>query len=95
MEFYPDDALAGAALVLSIILLLVSSASYARARARRLLLPVGAYAAVLAVSAWQVLGAASSSAPPREFNLAVSLVEFVALIVLALLWLSRGGRRKK
>ena len=93
MDLYAEDMLAAAGLVLSATLTIISGISFARSRSGRLLVPLGAGLAVLMATrlAKQGGGGAFSSGPPGPWDLPVSAMLLVIVIILTIVWLA-GGR---
>ncbi|MBM4248913.1 MAG: hypothetical protein FJ149_05685 [Euryarchaeota archaeon] len=91
MDLYAEDVLAASSLVLSAALVLLAGMAYARARSVRLLIPLGAGAAVLAVSGLLTVRGAFSTGEPGALDLPLSAALLAVIVILTVVWLA-GGR---
>ena len=94
MSVYIEDAMVGAALAMSALILILSAIAYSRARERRLLLPLALSAAIAAHSAYRLYFAMSLDAPPGQYDMVISLIEIAVVIMLYAHWMTRGRRSR-
>jgi len=89
MNFFPEDILAGTALVLSAALIPVALATFSRLRESRVLLPAEASATVLVISLWLVLSRPLGVPGPDVLYIPLSACMAIIMTSIYVYWLTR------